>query len=324
MKQAPLIASLLEAQEEYLSGEALAKRLNCSRAAVWKWVKQLKHEGFEIHSHPKMGYRLLSLPDIPFPAVVRSGLKTSHFGRTVHYYSTIGSTNDVARRLAENGATEGTLVIADEQSTGRGRLNRTWVSPPKKNLLFTLIFRPAMKPLQVFRLTLISSLSIVRAIEEETGLQALIKWPNDLYLKNKKLCGILTEFACDPDRVAYCLVGIGINVNLDPSRYPEINGLATSIAHCLGREVPRVPILKRILERIEEYYGRLQQEGVAALRSEWNNLSFIVGKRVMVTSGESEEEGVAESIDEDGFLILRDVNGGQKRILSGDVSLRLT
>jgi len=323
LNQDEKIISLLMDDQGYLSGEYLARSLNCSRANIWKWMRKLRKDGFTIQAHPRMGYRLISLPDIPFPSVVKWGLKTSQFGQQVYYYPRIDSTNKVARHLAEEGTKEGTIVIADEQTKGRGRLNRNWISPPKKNLLFTIIFRPEMKPMQVFRLTMISSLAISRAIERETGLRPLIKWPNDLYLNEKKLCGILTEFAGEQDRVSYCLVGIGINMNFDPALYPEIRDIATSLSQCLQKEVPRVQILKGILERIEESYHCLKTEGVERLKEEWNKLSFLLGKRVMVSSGETEEHGIAESIDEDGFLILVDDRGKRKRIVSGDVSLRL-
>jgi len=318
------IISLLLEHQGYLSGESIARSLTCSRAAIWKWMGKLKRDGFVIHAHPRLGYRLLSLPDTPFPSVVRSGLQTSRFGQEVYYYPQIDSTNSAARQLAEKSAQEGTMVITDEQLRGRGRLSRTWVSPPKKDLLFTIIFRPDMKPIQVFRLTLISSLAISRAIERETGLQPLIKWPNDLYLENKKCCGILTEFAGEQDRVTYCLVGIGINVNSNPGEYPEIRDTATSLSQCLKKEVPRMPILKAILEDIEQNYQQLREEGVGKLREEWNNRSLILGKQVLVSSDEAEEHGIAESMDEDGFLILIDEKGEKKKILSGDVSLRLT
>jgi len=318
------IISLLIGHQGYLSGESIARSLNCSRAAIWKWMGKLKKDGFAIHAHPRLGYRLLSLPDIPFPSVVRSGLKTSRFGQEVYYYPRIDSTNSAARQLAEKSAQEGTMVIADEQLKGRGRLSRSWISPPKKDLLFTLIFRPDMKPVQVFRLTLISSLAISGAIERETGLKPLIKWPNDLYLDNKKLCGILSEFAGEQDRVSYCLIGVGININSDLSAYPEIRDSATSLSQCLKKEVPRIPLLKGILESIEQNYQQLREEGVGKLREEWSNRSFILGKKVVVSSGEVEEHGIAESIDEDGFLILIDEKGERKKVLSGDVSLRVT
>ena len=319
-----IVSLLIDSQGSYLSGESLARSLHCSRAAIWKWMRSLKKDGFGIQAHPKMGYCLSSLPDTPFPSVVRAGLKTSQIGQEIYYYAKIDSTNAAARQLAEEGAKEGTLVIADEQLKGRGRLGRNWISPPKKDLLFTLIFRPDMKPLQVFRLTLISSLAISEAIERETGLRPLIKWPNDLYLDNKKLCGILSEFAGEQDRVSYCLIGVGININSDLSAYPEIRDTATSLSQCLKREVARVQILKAILEGIEENYHCLKKEGVAGLREEWHNRSFILGKKVVVSSDTAETYGIAESIDEDGFLILRDEKGERKRILSGDVSLRLT
>jgi BirA family biotin operon repressor/biotin-[acetyl-CoA-carboxylase] ligase len=319
-----MVSLLIDSPGSYLSGESIARSLNCSRAAIWKRIRSLKKDGFVIQAHPKKGYCLFSLPDIPFPSVVKAGLKTSLFGQEVYYYPKIDSTNASARQLAEAGAKEGTLVITDEQLKGRGRLSRSWISPPKKDLLFTLVFRPDLKPLQVFRLTLLSSLAIAEAVERETGLKPRIKWPNDLYLENKKLCGILTELAGEQDRVSYCLLGIGININSDPSIYPEIRDIATSLSQCLKREVPRVQILKAILESMEENYHRLKKEGIAGLREEWNNRSFILGKKVVVSSDKTEEYGIAESIDEDGFLILRDEKGERKRILSGDVSLRLT
>jgi len=318
-----IVSLLIDGQGDYLSGESLARSLDCSRAAVWKWIRRLRKDGFVIQAHPKRGYRLISLPDTPFPSVVRAALGTSYIGQVVSYYPRIDSTNATARQLAEKGAEEGTLVITDEQLRGRGRFSRRWYAMPKKDLLFTLIFRPELKPLQVFRLTLLSSLAVAEAVERETGLKPLIKWPNDLYLENKKFCGILTELAGEQERVSYCLIGIGINVNSDPSSHPEISNIATSLSCCLKREVSRVQILKTILECIEEKYERLKREGIARLREEWNNRSLILGKRVIVSSNKTEEKGTAESIDEDGFLILRDEKGERKRILSGDVSLRL-
>jgi len=254
---------------------------------------------------------------------IKEGLKTVCFGQEVNYLPSTESTNLVAKERAQKGAQEGTLVITDYQTQGRGRLERRWWSPPGENLLFSLIFKPPFKITHTFRLTIVSSLAVAEAIRQETGLEALIKWPNDIYIKGKKISGILSELGVQDEQVQYVIVGIGINVNSNPSIHPEIKDIATSISVELGQSFPRLRLLKVILELIEYYYHLLKKGDFSSLRQNWDSLSLIKGKRVKVVAGGSLQEGIAESIDKEGFLILRDYSGRRSRIISADVSLSL-
>ncbi len=254
---------------------------------------------------------------------IKEGLKTACFGQAVRCLSSTESTNLVARELAQGGAQEGTLVITDYQTRGKGRLERKWWSPPGENLLFSIIFRPPFEVSHSFRLTVISSLAVAHAIKQETGLEALIKWPNDIYIKEKKVSGILSELGVYDGQLHYAVVGVGININSNPSTYPEIRDTATSVCRELGQDFPRLRLLKVILEMIERYYCRLTKGDFSSLRQTWDALSLIKGKKVKVVSSGLVQEGIAESIDEDGFLMLREYSGARKRIVSADVSLSL-
>lgn len=265
----------------------------------------------------------LPIGDTLSAETIKEGLSTICFGQEVTYLQSTKSTNLVAKELAQEGAQEGTLVITDYQTQGRGRLERSWWSPPGENLLFSLIFRPTFEVIHTFRLTLVSSLAVAEAIRKETGLEALIKWPNDIYLRGKKVSGILSELRVEDEQVQYVIVGIGINVNGDPSIHPEIQNIATSLSVELGQDFSRLRLLKVILELIEGYYHVLKKGELGSLRQTWDSLSLIKGKKIKVASKGYLKEGIAESIDDDGFLILREDSGKRSRILSADVSLSL-
>jgi len=262
-------------------------------------------------------------PDTLSAESIKEGLVTSCFGQKVLYLPSTHSTNVEAKKRAQAGIAEGTLVITDNQTHGRGRFDRTWWSSPGKDLLFSLIFRPLLKASQTFRLTLISSLAVAEAIRQETGLDALIKWPNDIYIKGKKVSGILSESGMQGDHLEYMIVGIGINVNSTPSKHPAIEERATSISMELGENFPRITLLTVILALIESYYRGIQKGDFHALKKRWDTLSLINHKKVMVQTRGCRHEGTAESVDEDGFLVLLDHTGTKRRIVSGDVSLSL-
>jgi len=316
------ILRLLKGADGYISGERIARELGVSRAAVWKHIAILRKEGFSIHSQPKLGYSLTFSPDKLMPSEVRDGLDTSVIGNEVLYFPETESTNLIAKKLATNGAREGTIVIAEAQTRGRGRLDRNWLAPPKKNILMSVIFRPQILPSRVFSLTEITSLAIVKAIKETATLPALIKWPNDIYIGTKKAGGILTEFSAEQDRVNFVIVGVGLNVNFDPSLYPEIKDTATSLSVALGKKVHRIKLLQSILKQIEMGYNCLKRGNGFQIHNEWKTYSLITGKPVRIISSGTVEEGIAEAVDGDGCLTLRCENGKRKRILSGDVSLR--
>jgi BirA family biotin operon repressor/biotin-[acetyl-CoA-carboxylase] ligase len=261
----------------------------------------------------------LNLSDLSDESIIR-GLKTELIGRSIVYYSSIGSTNEVLKELAAQGAPEGTLVIADEQTEGKGRLGRKWVAPPGTSLLMSLLFRPDLAPSQAPRLTMICSLAIADAIEGLTGLPVGLKWPNDIFIGDKKAGGILTESATTGGHLDYVVVGMGLNVNLAVSTLPELSGMATSLSQELGREVSRLELLWRILGEIETRYKSLRRG--ESPHEEWAARLINLGREVQVTMPHGVLVGWAEGVDADGALILRTPDGQCRRILAGDVTLR--
>lgn len=317
------ILNLLSSSPGYLSGEKIARELNLSRTAIWKRIKKLREEGCSITSSRNLGYQLRAIPDKLLPHFVKMGLKTSIIARQVFYYHEVDSTNLKAKLLAAQGVPDGTLVITEYQTQGQGRLKRKWVSPPGKNLLFSIIFYPPVSPPEIFQLTLLSSLAVCKSLIATVKINAGIKWPNDIYVTNRKLCGILTEFSATPDQVNWAVVGIGVNVNFDPSLDSEIGGIATSIRKETGKRWKRLILLQSILEKMDQLYHQFLSKNVASLREEWLSHSIILGKPVTITADNVQEEGIAETIDENGALILLTLQGERKKIIYGDLSLRI-
>jgi BirA family biotin operon repressor/biotin-[acetyl-CoA-carboxylase] ligase len=251
---------------------------------------------------------------------IASHLTTRWLGRPVHHWPTIGSTMDAARSLAEEGAPEGTLVIADEQTAGRGRLQRAWWAPAGSSLLITLVLRPELAPRQVQRLTMVCSLAVCDAIAQVCHLEAQIKWPNDVLIAGKKVCGILTELGLLGVQLQYALVGIGINVNVDLSSAPPMMVPATSLIMETGRPVPRTDLLVALLSSIERRYELLRDGH--SFHHEWARRLATIGQEVVATSNEERWSGLAVSVDQDGALLIRLENGAVQRVLAADVTLR--
>ena len=247
-------------------------------------------------------------------------LPTRLIGRRVVVYPRVGSTNDEAKRLAEDGAPEGTLVVADEQTAGRGRLQRTWWAPAGTALLMSLILRPDLAPHQAQRLTMLCSLAVCDAIAGTTGLVPAVKWPNDVLRRGRKVCGILTELGIKGTRLVYAVVGMGVNVNVNFGGAGELTLTATSLAQELGREVSRLELLRAILINIEERYTRLRAG--ESPHAEWAARLATLRQRVVITTPTEQLSGIAEGVDADGALILRDESGALRPILAGDVTLR--
>ncbi len=244
-------------------------------------------------------------------------LTTRFIGRRLEYRSALGSTQDLARRLAEADAPEGTVVLAGRQTAGRGRLGRSWVSP-QGGLYFTVVLRPATQHLRT--LTIVAALAVARGIEAQTGLTCSLKWPNDVLLGERKVCGMLMESRLTGERVQYVLVGIGVNVNADLAEHPEIASIATSLRMELGRELSREALAAAILNEMEAIYVAMQAG--QPLHEEWKARLVTLGRQVRVRFGEQVEEGLAEDVDAEGSLILRRVDGSHVAISAGDVTLR--
>lgn len=316
MKEATLQALR---QAGYISGEKLGITLGISRTAVWKYVTALRSEGYRIDSSPGKGYSLVSAPDSLLPEEIKAGLRTSLLGRQIAYHREVASTQDTAKALAAQGAREGTVVIAETQTGGRGRMGRIWTSPPG-GIYLSIILRPDIKPSEALRFPLIAGVAAAQAIEQITELKPQLKWPNDVIVAGKKAGGILTEMSAEIDRINYIVIGIGINVNTRRAHFPEeIAGIATSLREECGKEVSRVKLVQEILAQLESLYQDFQLSGFEPIRVRWKALSNTIGARVSISSGGKEVKGEAIDIDGDGALILRKTNGVLERVIAGDV-----
>ncbi|MCG0278315.1 MAG: biotin--[acetyl-CoA-carboxylase] ligase, partial [Thermanaeromonas sp.] len=292
-----ILDELKKRKGEYISGEELSRRLGLSRTAIWKHVKALRRDGYCISASTRLGYALLSVPDRLYPEEVYAGLKTAWVGRNFYYYEQVGSTNQVAKELAEKGAPEGTAVVAEEQTSGRGRLGRGWLSPAGKGIWLSLILRPRVAPWQLPQLSLLAAVGVVSAITEVTGLKVGIKWPNDILSRNKKLCGILTEMRGEMEITQYVILGIGLNVNLDIEDFPEeLRPCSTSLKLELGEEVPRLPLLNSLFYHLEKGYEQWEKEGFSSIREAWKKFSVTLGRMVRIEAGRTAFEGVAVDI----------------------------
>lgn len=252
---------------------------------------------------------------------IRAGLETEFVGRNLVFVPEVSSTNDTARNLAQGGAPEGTLVITDYQTAGRGRLARRWEAPPRSSLLLTLVFRPPLAPHEVQRLTMVCGLAVVEAVEAETGLKAGLKWPNDVLIQGAKVGGILTELTLTGDRLDFAIVGIGLNVNLDPEELPgDLLTPATSLSQATGLKVMRLSLLWSLLRSVEARYISLV--GGHAPQAEWAKRLVTLGRPVTVSGAGFMLEGVAEGVTADGALLVRCADGRVKTVLAGDVTLQ--
>lgn len=315
-----VLAFLAEAGDEYVSGEAISGKLGLTRAAVWKHVNALRAQGYRIDAVPARGYRLAGVPDRLTALELRPLLNTHDLGRVLHAYEELGSTSDVAKELADGGAEHGEVVITETQTAGRGRRGRTWVSPPRKNVYFSVVLRPELPPARAAELTLVASLAVCDALRQ-AGVDAGIKWPNDLLVGGRKIAGILTELAAEPERVQWVVLGVGINVNAAPEDFPEeLRGEATSVLIERGGPAPRALLVAACLTALEDWLDVHEERGFEAIRQAWRERSVTLGREVMVRADGRELVGVAEDLDAQGALLVRTA-GGVERVLAGDVQL---
>jgi BirA family biotin operon repressor/biotin-[acetyl-CoA-carboxylase] ligase len=305
-----------------VSGEELSSALGVSRTAVWKHIKTLKEVGYRITAIPSQGYRLVSAPDILVPAEITAGLSTVRIGRRLICFRETESTNMVAFRLAEEGADEGTVVVAEGQYHGRGRLGRRWESPPGVNLYCSLILRPPILPTQAPQLTFLSAVAVARAIAVTTSLQPVIKWPNDVLVGEGKVAGLLNEMSAETEKVHFIVLGIGVNINMRRDQFPDdLRHPATSLALESGHEVSRLEFTRALLAALDESYDRYLARGYDAIRDEWLSRCTMNGREVRVTFQDHAQDGMVMGIDEDGALLLRLHDGRMERVLAGDVIL---
>ncbi|MCL6634836.1 MAG: biotin--[acetyl-CoA-carboxylase] ligase [Peptococcaceae bacterium] len=324
MKEA-ILRLLKERRPEYVSGEEICRSLDVTRTAVWKHIQALREDGYMIDARPRAGYLLTGVPDRLFPEEIRDGLATRFMGRTVFYSESISSTNDLAKELARKGAGEGSLVVAEEQTGGKGRLGRGWFSPRYKGIWFSLILHPPVDPSEASRVTMLAAVAVASAIRKSTGVAAGIKWPNDLLAGGKKICGILAELSAEMDRINHLVVGVGINANLDAGDFPEeVRSAATSLKMEAGRTVSRVRLLQECLTEFERWYTAWLDGGFAPVLARWKDMAISLHCPVRIHTLNKSWDGWAEDVDEDGALLVRLPGGGVQRLVSGEVSLRLS
>jgi BirA family biotin operon repressor/biotin-[acetyl-CoA-carboxylase] ligase len=304
-----------------VSGEELARRLGCSRAAVWKRVGGLRRQGYRIAARPGGGYALEGAPDRLGPAELAPHLRGSW--REIHWLREVDSTQRVARELARAGAAEGTTVIAERQTAGRGRLGRQWHSPAGVNLYCSIVLRPALAPSAVPQIALVAGAAVAATVAAESGLRPAIKWPNDVLVDGRKVAGILVEMDSEVDRVHHVIAGIGVNLNAPPRAFPRaLRGTASSLLIAGGRRVDRAAFTARLLAALEARYGRYLTVGFSSVRGEWESFSSLTGTTVAVASPTGEVRGRVLGLDDDGALLLRGPAGDMVRLTAGEVTVR--
>ncbi|SFA94577.1 BirA family transcriptional regulator, biotin operon repressor / biotin-[acetyl-CoA-carboxylase] ligase [Acetitomaculum ruminis DSM 5522] len=316
------ILKLLKESKGYISGQDLCLKMNVSRTAIWKAVNSLKEEGYEIEAVRKKGYRLVSSPDIISEKEIVSGIKTRWIAKKVIYFDELDSTNIYAKKIADEGESEGTLVISDAQISGKGRRQRAWTSPHKTGIFMTLILRPDIAPINASMLTLVMGLAVCKGVREITGLDLGIKWPNDIVINGKKICGILTEMSMQMDYINNVIIGTGINVgNME---FPEeLQDKATSLKLEAGKDFKRSDIIIKVMEAFEKYYELfLKSQDLTYLVDEYNELLVNKDREVKAIYTDKTIEGTAKGINEKGELMVVTENENIEYIISGEVSVR--
>ena len=316
------VLRLLRESTDYISGQELCEKFSVSRTAVWKIMKQLKEEGYEIEAVQNRGYRLLTVPDILSKSEIESRLDGGWIGTRVYFAEEVDSTITWGKRLAEEGAPHGTLIVADEQTQGRGRRGRSWKSPKGTNISMTLILRPDLEPSRASMLTIVMGLSVAQGMKELLELPIEIKWPNDAVLNGHKLCGILTEMSAQIDYINYVVVGTGINVNL-PEIPEDLKEIATSLLIETGHTVNRAEVIGAVMRAFARNYESFIETGdLSGLRDAYNEILANRDRQVRVLDPKDPYEGVALGINPRGELLVRKEDGSVSEVYAGEVSVR--
>jgi len=317
-----LLDAFTEAGESFLSGQYLAELIGCSRTAVWKQMEELRKEGFTLEAVRNRGYRIVKTPERITADEIRLGLITNFIGKNIHYEDSVDSTQKIAHYLSNEGVPEGTVVIAEEQRSGKGRMNRSWHSPKYSGIWMSLILRPNIPLTKAPQLTLLTAVAIVQAIEEVTDLEPVIKWPNDILLNGKKITGILTELQAEADKIHSVIIGVGINVNQEKQDFPaELHGIASSLAIENGRPISRAEIIKSIFKHFEKLYLLYLEQGFFPIKLLWEGYAISIGKTLRARTLTDVIEGKALGITDDGVLKLEDKSGFIHHIYSADIEI---
>lgn len=320
-----ILSGLRRAGEAGISGADLAQRLGVTRAAVWARVEELRALGYDIEASPLLGYRLVGTPDLLHADDLLSRLSktTAVIGRDIRVFQETTSTNDVVDKLARDGVKEGVVVFAESQRKGRGRLGRKWLSLARKGLWFSVLLRPLLRPQAVTQLTVAAATALARGIRRYAGLIPTIKWPNDILIDGLKTAGILTELSAELDHIKYTVLGIGVDVNMTQAEFsPDLRRVATSLRIQVGRNLDRAALAVALLQELDADYARIQAGQFHVIADEWASQCATVGKDVRIRVGQRIVEGRAETLDEDGALLIRSQHGHIERITGGDVAVQ--
>lgn len=316
------ILTLLKEQQGFVSGQDICEQLGISRTAVWKYINRLKEEGYEIESVTRKGYRLLQSPDFMTEEELCQYLPEGILSGELCYYESIDSTNEEAKRKAALGAPDESLFFADNQTAGKGRRGRTWISPKGEDIFFSLLLRPDLPVSCASMLTLIAAMAAAEVSEKYSGETCQIKWPNDIVLHNKKICGILTEMGLEMNEISYIVVGVGFNINR--KEFPEeISEMGTSLFRETGKKIPRARFLADFIEGFMKRYHRfLREQNLASFVEEYESHLVNIGRKVKIIKKGQEKIRTALGINEKGELIVQDENGEKENVFSGEVSVR--
>lgn len=317
------ILSKLKSTEGFVSGQMLSNEYGITRAAIWKNINQLKKEGYEVESVPRKGYRLISSPDKISSKEISPLLSTKVFGKKIIHYDSIGSTNTEAKILCDQGLEEGSVILAEEQTSGRGRLGRNWSSPKGSSISMSLVLRPDINPVNVSKVTQISAAALSLALDE-LGVSSGIKWPNDIQINHKKICGILTEMSSELNKINYVIMGIGINVNINKDSFPdELKDIATSLKHEFNREFSRKELVALFLKHFEKmYFDFVKYNNTEEAFNICREKSVLLGRDINVIRGSKITPAKAISIDDNGELLVEYSDGTRSNLISGEVSVR--
>ena len=318
-----IINFLKDNRGEFISGEKIANKFSISRTAVWKHIQTLRKNGYDILSRENAGYKLEQIPDLLLPEEVQTGLNTKIIGKNFSYYDTIDSTNRIAKELAAANAVDGTVVVAEQQFSGKGRLGRSFFSPKSKSILCSIILKPKFLPHEAAKCTLLTAVAVAKAMVR-FDLKPEIKWPNDILFDGRKVVGILTEISAEMSKVNYIIVGIGINVNIDRDEFPEeLRDIAASLCEMKGDKISRVEFFRAMLEEFDKLYIESNEAGFENILNQWRKYNITLGKKIRVLPAGSDNEfsAIAEDIDSEGALIVKTDNGIEK-VYAGDVSIR--
>lgn len=315
-----LLAWFKEHPGEFISGEEISRRLDISRTAVWKQINRLRSKGYEFEAVPKLGYRLVQMPTQLDELSLLAKLKTSKLGHQLRIIARTESTQNDAAVWALEGAEDGAVIIAEEQTGGRGRQGKSFHSPAGKGIWMSLILRPQI-PLQFTpQLTLLSAVALCRAMKRMSEVDLGIKWPNDILCEDKKVCGILTESSAEDERLVHVIAGVGISVNLEEHDYPEeLRSKVTSLKIASGKEIDRASLVAECLFELEQLYKLYVEQGFAPIRTLWEAQSVTIGRSLSVTTPNGIVSGVAQGLDDSGALIVLGEDGCYRKIFSGDV-----